>query len=497
MRLDSGGDLITRETHMTQRHILKTEQKALEINLNDRIYGTFAEIGAGQEVARHFFQVGAAAGTIAKTMSAYDKQYSDAIYGTDQRYVCEGRVYKMLDHEYRLIEERLQDSRPDTNFFVFADSVSAINYQRTIKGNGWMGVRFLHHTTGSINDVVMHVKMLDKNNRQQQEAIGILGVNLIYACFYYRDNPEYFVESLLDGLKSRIKIDMIRTKGEAFSHFDNRLLTLYLVKSGISEVAMFDSQHNPIHASEFLYRKELMVVRGHFKPPTKVTKDALVKSFEQFKDDSEDGDKCRLVAEMTMDNLTRFGPLDIQDFLDRAEMLSALGLTVVISDCSNHQKLINYLDDYKIARLGILIGVHELKDIIIEKYESNQDGRLLSAFGELFSKNIRVYAYPALEKEGDKLIFVENLPVPDGIKFLYQHLINNDQIVQVENYDKDLLNIIPSRVRKSLAEQTDYWEECLPPELVAIVKEKGAFGYGQEEENFVYGKNAENDAQYY
>ena len=268
---------------MVQRHILKTEQKALEINLNDRIYGTFAEIGAGQEVARNFFQVGAAAGTIAKTMSAYDKQYSDAIYGTDERYVCEGRIYKMLDHEYSLIEERLKESRSDTNFFVFADSISAINYQRTIKGNGWMGMRFQHQPGSSINDVVIHVKMLDKNNRQQQEAIGILGVNLIYACFYYREDSESFIESLLDGLKSRIKIDMIRTKGEAFENYDNRLLSFYLVKSGLSELAIFDKNSNSIHASEFMYRKELMIVRGHFRPPTKVTVDAFRSSFLQFK----------------------------------------------------------------------------------------------------------------------------------------------------------------------------------------------------------------------
>ena len=343
------------------RQILKTEQKALDINLNDRIYGTFAEIGAGQEVARHFFQVGAAAGTIAKTMSAYDKTYSDRIYGQDdnRRYVSESRLYKILDHEYQLIEERLMDTRHDTNFFVFADTVSAINYARTIKGNGWIGLRFQHYPKSDPNDVIMHVKMLDKNNRQQQEAIGILGVNLLYACYHYRDNQEEFVESLLDGLKSRVSIDMIRTSGPAFQYYDNRLFCLYMIKHKLTEVAIFNSDKLSVHASEFLYRKDVMVVRGHFRPPTHVTVDAFNKSFAQFKaEEGVEPESCRLLAEITLDNLLRFGALDERDFLDRTEMLVALGHTVIISDCSNHQKLINYLSDYKINRLGIVIGIH-------------------------------------------------------------------------------------------------------------------------------------------
>ncbi len=277
---------------MPQSQILKMEQKALEINLNDNIYGAFAEIGAGQEVARHFFQVGAAAGTITKTMSAYDKEYSDAIYCQDKRYVCEARIYKMLDHEFNLIEERLNESRPEANFFVFADTISAINYQRTIKGNCWMGLRFSHKKGSKPSDIIMNVKMFDKNNRQQQEAIGILGVNLIYACFYCCHDYELFVRSLLDGLKSWISIDMVRTKGEAFDHFDNRLISLSLVKNNITEVAIFDETGRPLNISEFLYRKELMVIRGHFRPTTKVTKEAIENSVEQFKEESPNPDKC-------------------------------------------------------------------------------------------------------------------------------------------------------------------------------------------------------------
>ena len=486
---------------MSQRHILKTEQKALEINLNDKIYGTFAEIGAGQEVARNFFQVGAAAGTIAKTMSAYDKTYSDTIYGKEKtgRYVCESRVYKMLDHEYSLMEERLHQVRPDSNFFVFADTVSAINYQRTIKGNGWMGVRFQHYIGAPASDVVIHVKMLDKNNRQQQEAIGILGVNLIYACYYYREEPEWFIASLLDGLKSRISIDMIRTNGKAFDEYDNRLLCLYLVKNGITEVAMFDENGDSIHGSEHLYRKQLMVVRGHFRPPTLVTQDAFHKSFEQFRNETpEEKDKCVLMAEMTMENITRYTELNEKDFLDRSDMLGALGLKVIISDCHNHQRLINYLSDFKIQRLGIVLGVHELLEIINEKYEQNRDGRLLAAFGELFSRNIRVYAYPALEKEGDELIHVENLPVPVGIKFLFQHLLENEQIVEVKGYDQKLLHIIPTVVFKAINSAYDYdWEASVPKAVAQLIKKNKSFGYDLDSVDSRNDTYTRDDASYY
>ncbi len=485
---------------MAERQIIKTEQKALEINLNDRIYGTFAEIGAGQEVARHFFQVGAAAGTVAKTMSAYDKTYSDEIYGKEetQRYVSESRLYKILDHEYLLIRERLMESREDVQYFVFADTISAINYARTVKGNGWIALRFQHAEGAAPSDIVMHVKMLDKNNRQQQEAIGILGVNIIYACYYYRHEPEVFVQSLMDGLKSRIKIDMLRTTGEAFTIYDDRMMAFYLVKHHHSEVAIFNKNKVSVHASEFLYRKELMVVRGHFRPPTLVTADALKKSFDQFK--KEKGahpDKCLLVAEITMDNLNRYGKLDEKDFLDRTEMLCAMGLTVIISDCTNYFSLINYLSDHKISRLGIVIGVHELAAIIKRKYEDNKNGRLLTAFGELFSHGIKVYAYPALEKEGDSILKVEDIPVPPEIKFLYQHIIDNEHITNVDNPQEDILSIIPSKVFESIAAGNDGdWEKYMPSVLPPLIKKNNSFGYGARQDPFEYDKPNGEDANY-
>lgn len=461
--------------------MIKTEQKALDINLNDPIYGTFAEIGAGQEVARNFFQAGAAAGTIAKTMSAYDKTYSDAIYGIEPsgRYVSEPRLYKMLDHEWQLMEERLKESRPDATFFVFADTVQAINYTRTIKGNGWMGLRFRLVPDGPVNDMVLHVKMLDTNNRLQQEAIGILGVNMIYASFYYNDNPEKMVMSLVDNIKDRVSIDLLRINGQSFNYFDNRLVSLYLVKHKLTSVAMFDINSRSIHASEFLYRESLMVIRGNFRPPTIVTQDVIECSFNQFKDETSlADDKLNLMMEMTMDYLKGDGAdIDEKDFLERADMITALGHKVLLSDCANHEMLINYLSDYKISNLGLVIGVRELQSIITDKYTQNQDGRLLVAFGELFSQNIRIYVYPAQTAETDEIITAENMTVPEGIKFLYQYLLDSRQVVAVKKFNSDILHIYPTDVLSDIQENKTGWEQKVPESLVKLIKEKQLFGY--------------------
>lgn len=461
--------------------MIKTEQKALEINLNDPIYGTFAEIGAGQEVARNFFQAGAAAGTIAKTMSAYDKTYSDAIYGIEEsnRYVSESRLYKMLDHEWQLMEERLSHSRLDATFFVFADTVQAINYTRTIKGNGWMGIRFKLQPDGPVNDMVLHVKMLDTNNRLQQEAIGVLGVNMVYACFYYNTNPEKMVRSLIDNIKDRVSIDLLRINGNDFINLDKRLLSLYLIKHKMTTVTMFDTNRNSIHASEFLYKNSLMVVRGNFRPPTIVTTDVIKCGFEQF--ENETGltkEKLHLLMEMTMGHMKgENDEIDEKDFLDRADMLSTLGHKVMLTDCSNHEMLINYLSDFKISNLGIVIGVNELQSIITNKYYQNQDGRLLSAFGELFSQNIRVYAYPAKNNADEDIITAENLQIPDGIKFLYQYLLESKQITPIYKYNAGNLHIYPTDVLNEIVNNRPGWEAKVPSELESLIKAQKLLGY--------------------
>ncbi len=451
--------------------IYNPEQKALQINLDPKIYGTFSEIGAGQEVARIFFQVGAAAGTIAKTMSAYDKTYSDEIYGKEEsgRYVCESRLEKMLDHEYKLMVERLQEERPESMFFAFADTVAAINYTRTIKGNGWLGVRFQLTPNSKPNDLIIHVKMLDNDNTLQQEAIGILGVNMIYAAYNHHEKPERLVKSMIDGLHGRVHIDVLKLTGPDFEDLDQRRLSLYLVNHGLTDVAMFDSNGQVVHAGEHFYKKNLMVVRGHYRPPTKVTLDVFEAAFKQFvANDDIDESKSKLVAELTLENLIVDGKQSEEDFLLRAKMLNALGKNVIISNCNNHQHLINYLADFKITNLGLLIGARELRHIINEKYLLNQDGRLLVAFGELFNRNITIYVYPAYDDDG-RYLDANTLPVPEGIKFLYKHLLDCNQIVPIKEFNKDLLSIKPMNVFQNITDGGDEWKESVPDEVIKTI----------------------------
>jgi hypothetical protein len=471
------------------RQALETDQKALEINLDEGIYGAFAEIGAGQEVARYFFQVGAAVGTIAKTMSAYDKIVSDDIYGPEPsgRYVCESRLYKMLDHEYRLMEARLRADRPDTNFFVFSDTIAAINYSRTIKGDGWMGFRFQLSPEKEPNDIVLHVKMLDYSNELQQQAVGILGVNLVYACYRYHENPEVMLQSLMDSLQGRVHIDMVRLTGPDFEELDNRLLTLWLVKNNMTTVSMFKPDKQPVHASEFLYKKSVLVVRGSYRPLTLVNQDILQKSFEQFRNEPEvEARKSFLLTEITMGNLCSAGELDEQDFLDRADLLCAMGQTVVVSNCEHYTELINYLGDYKVQKLGMVIGVRQLLDLITEKYYQNLDGRLLEAFGQIFTRNVRLYAYPAFQEGSEELISTKNLPVPEGIKFLYKHLLDCKQIVDIENHNPNILHIFSKDILEKIQQGETGWEDKVPRKVTDVIKEKALFGYPVQKIEFEY-----------
>ena len=472
------------------RQPLETDQKALEINLDETVYGAFNEIGAGQECARNFFQVGAAAGTIAKSMSAYDKAVSDDIYGPEPkgRYVTESRLYKMLEYEYNLMNNRLRDDRPDAKFFVFSDTVAAINYHRTNKGSGWMGVRFQLDPQGEPNDVVLHVKMHDQDNQLQQQAVGILGVNLIYACFRYHESPKEMLISLMDNLQGRVSVDMVRITGPDFSGLDNRLLSLWMVQYGLTEVATFGPDKRNLHPSEFLYRRSLMVVRGSFRPATLVNLDMLKRGFEMFRNDEEvDPRKAFLMTEITLDNLMdgQTEP-DEQDFLDRADVLAALGQTTLVSNCTYYKRLVNYMQDYKTPNLGIVIGVRQLLELVGELYYNNVEGNLFSAFGDVFAKESRFYVYPAFQEGSDELMTAQNIPIPEGVRFIYQHLLERRHIVDIENFNADILHIFSKDVLERIKTDEDGWEAMVPQKIADLVKQKQLFGFPVQKIEFEY-----------
>lgn len=447
-------------------HTLDTDQKALEINLNQQIYGTFAEIGAGQEVARYFFKVGAAAGTIAKTMSAYDKTYSDEIYGVEDsgRYVCENRLYKMLNHEYNLLVDRLKGIRENTCFFAFADTISTLNFHRTIKGNGWIGIRFQARPNTPPNDLVLHVRLLDNATNQQQAAVGKLGVNLVYACFNYAKEPEKLLCSLMEQLRGRIKIDMVRFSGPDFT-MDQRLVAYWLVRNRLSDVSLLTSEGANLHASELLYKKNMMVVRGNFRPVTLTTQDLIRKSFTQFclTNELEKDKTAFLFTEIMLKNRDVTKEQAEIDFLERAIMLNQLGYNIMVSDCSEHEMIGKYFNDYKLKKIAITLGAKKLERIIQQKVEQGDQKAMLSLFGELFRRPIELYIYPALLRGYNEMVTSKNLSVPEEVKFLYQHLLQNNFLVDVDNPDPALLLIYSKAVLESILSGRKTWEKEVPP----------------------------------
>lgn len=462
--------------------IVSTRQKALKINLDPTIYGSFAEIGAGQETAAIFFKAGGASGTIAKTMSAYDMTFSDAIYGKEEsgRYVCEPRLMKMLEKEYRLLEIRLGEKRgATTKFFAFANTVTTVNYTRTVQGHGWLGVRFQLRPQSQPNDVVIHVRMGDKDTISQQQAYGILGVNLIYACFYHYNDPNKFILSLMDNLsRERVEIDMIRFEGPDFTNIDNRLLTLKLVLYGLADAAMFNPKAEMLQPADALYKKNVLILRGRFRPVTHVNMDMFRKAKRQFLTDlpPEEHDKTVVLAELTLQDLKGSNSdVDIQDFLDRADILCTLGQNVMISNFQEHTKLISYISQLTKKKIGIVIGRLILEQLCDPARYSHLRGGILEAFSRLFINDLHVYVYPYL-KDGIPQTF-DNLEVVPSLQPLIEYLRINGRVTDIIDYDEEVLNIYSEKVLEMIRKNQEGWEQMVPDIVAQKIKENCLFGF--------------------
>ncbi|HKX61168.1 MAG TPA: TonB-dependent receptor [Verrucomicrobiae bacterium] len=456
-----------------------THQKAIRINLDPSKYGTFAEIGAGQEVARWFFRVGGASGTIAKTISAYDMQVSDAIYGKCERYVSRQRLLTMLDHEYSLLQERLSAKRgADTRFFAFAETVAAQGYIRRDECHGWMGVRFQTEPEVEFSQVIIHIRMLDAENLQQQEALGIAGVNLVYGAMYLRDDVEVLVKSLLDDLTSdRIEVDMIKFSGPAFDKVDNRLMALKLVQHGLTKAAMFTADGEVVNAAETLHKKAILVERGSFRPVTNVTLDMLRSAQAQFvQEPGVQGEEVLVLMEMTLRNLIDGGEINHQDFLDRVDILSTQGKMVLISNYGSFHRLATFLFRYTKKRIGIVMGVPTLREIFDEKYYTDLEGGILESFGRLFKNDLKLYVYPLLEPATKALITAANLRVESHLQHLYDYLIQNRSIESLRDVRKECLPIFSRDVLEQIKAGRREWEEMVPPEVAQIIKERRLLG---------------------
>ena len=476
--------------------VLTPVQKALEVNLNPETYGTFAEVGAGQEVVRHFFRAGGASGTIAKAMSAYDKDFSDAIYGKEAngRYVCESRLKNMINHEYGLITERLnREKHPNKRFFSFANNVETINFSKTNDGHGWMGLRFQLCPNSKPNDVILHYLLHEREAKQQQESAGILGVNLLHGCMFHSDNPKMIIKKLFDNIsKGYIEINMIQMNGPDFDYVDNRLLSLYLVRERMTDAVIFSPDGVNLQPSDVLYKKNILAIRGSFRPVTKVNIDMIKNGYNKFiLENRVCKEDLQVLFEITLSNLSSEGEIDEQDFLDRADILCSLGQTVLISNYQRYYKLLDYFSRFTKKRMGIIMGVPNLKQIFEEKYYRHLSGGILEAFGRMFNRDLKIYLYPYQKQKEGEITNSKNINIHPRFRSLYDYLIFNQRIIDIE-YDPKVLNIFSPVVLRMIKNGISGWEDMVPAYVDNVIKQKKLFGSKLEPRDTNENQNVKN-----
>ncbi len=434
------------------REILENKRKALKINLDEAIYGTFAEIGAGQEVARNFFTAGAASGTIAKTMSAYDMVFSNSIYGTEEsgRYVSESRLDKMIRHEFGLLSERLHGPQYENKtFFAFADTVTTLNFNKTNDPHGWLGIRFQLSPGGEPNDIVFHVRLLDSDSNLQQNVLGMLGVNLVYAAYYYNDDVQAMIESLVDNLSvGSVEIDLISINGPQFKNANDRLVNLYLIAKGFSGAAIFDPNGEARQSKDVLYKKDVMILRTKFGQKSTPNFDLFNRAVEQFKRSQKVSDNNIIVLiEILMTNFlddkSELDNQDLEKFAKRAEELCATGNHVIVSDFARNHKLAQYLSRCNPKSVGISTNIANLRNVFNSgNYGENYTDELLAYISDLFSRKAKLYAYPYLDKTNNQIITTRNMPVSKEAKHLFEFLVQNGYITDIDDYDtKDVKTV--------------------------------------------------------
>lgn len=465
-----------------EREVLDTHQKALQINLDPSKYGTFVEIGAGQEVARWFFRVGGAAGTIAKTMSAYDMTVSDAIYGPCERYVSRQRLTAMLEREYALLIERLGQKRGGTTkFFTFADTVAAKSYSRKdVEAHGWLGVRFQTEPLSEPSQIIIHARLLDPENVQQQEALGIIGVNLMHGTLYHHSDPAALLDGLLDNLTTdRVEVDMVKFTGPAFNGVDNRVMALQLVQRGLTKAALFLANGEVVQPADVLYKKAILVERGSFRPVTRTTLDMLECATSHFVQEPKvQGEEVTVLMEMTLKNLIDGNRIDPKDFLDRVDILGALGKNVLISNYGEYHRLAAYLFRHTKKMIGIVMGVPTLREIFEEKYYADLEGGILESFGRLFKNDLKLFVYPYREPKTGALITAGNLRVAPHLRHLYSYLVENRLIESLRDFDESCLPIFSRDVLGMIRADDPTWEGMVPPAVGQMIKERKLFNYG-------------------
>ena len=458
--------------------MLETTQKALEINLDQTIYGAFAEIGAGQEVVRHFFRASGGARTIAKSMSAYDMNISDDVYGRAERYVSCERLKTMLAREYELLQSRLDaDERA---FFSFANTVQT----RSSAGDGWVGVRFQHEVDSSFSEVVLHINMFDRSSIQQQEAVGIVGVNLLYACYHHRGKcGEEFVRSLMDNISSeRMEIDMIHVQGDAFEGEDSRLWSLELVKQNRCYSVMFNPEGEALLAKDCLYTKNILICRGGYRPPSRLGVDMMNKAAADFKKHLTPDEREHLIIlpEISVSSLLERGRVNNRDFLARVDLLGALGYHTLISNYQEYAGLCRHLASISKKEAAIVLNYYNLEEMLDEKNYLVHAGGLLGGMADILGRRSRLYCYPGWDDESGRELSGENVGADGEIKHFVNYLKLKNRLNFIKTADPDCVRIWSREVLKMIQGGRKGWEDMVPEVVRERVIQERLFGYKGE-----------------
>lgn len=459
-----------------------TSQKALRLNLDEKKYGTIVEIGAGQEVARQFFLAGAAAGTIAKTMSAYDMKFSDAIYGVqeDGRYVSKARVKAMMEQEFDLVVDRVGDIRSKSSrYFAYAATVAAKSFNRKNECHAWCGIRVQMYPGAKPSNITVHVRMLDDNAEAQQQALGVLGVNLIYAAYHYFENPKQIIDSLTDGMKAnRIEIDSIEFEGPYFEDLDNRTKNIHLIRSWKTRAIMFRPDGSVAVPAEILYKKNILTIRGSFRPVTKLNVDMIEQGQNSFSElPGVDPSNTIAIAEISLNDAHgNDNKVPESDIVARVQLLNSLGYNVMVSDYTRYFSLRAYFRQFTQLQIGIVMGMVNVKQIFDESFYRGVEGGILEGFGKLFPDNTRLFIYPEMNEDGQVTEFTD-VKVPDHLRFLYRHLLENGFLHGIECSDHKLFNIYSREILKQLASGQNGWQENLPDGVAEEIIKHKLFGY--------------------
>ena len=471
-------------TPQSVEEVKTTFTKAREINLNPTFYGTFAEIGAGQEVASNFFKAGYASGTIAKTISAYDMQFSDNLYGKSKLYVSYERLESILDKEYKILYRTLPNRQGKTCFFVFASTAKTSNYKTGQNGHAWLGIRFLHIPTASeYSECIIHLNSKEVNTFRQREAIGTTGVNLIYASLKGWHDPDRIIKTLRENVpqKELLEIDSMRLTGPAFAHYDNRLITLRLVQESLTPIAMFNPQGHVVQCTEDLYKKNILILRGVFRPFTNVHKNMLNSAKEKFIAElNDDKETVRQIAEINVQTGNELDITNEKDFLDRVKILCKLNYHVIVSSFKEHYKLVSYLSqsaEHKEVR--ITLGTPTLSHIFNAIHYNQVEGGILEALGRLFNRKLKLYIYPYKYDNGTIETTKTFTPKDKTIKGLFEYLIQNNKIIDIPHLNESItLDIQSDEILNKIKDKNSQeWEKYLPDIVVEEIKSKHLFEY--------------------